>query len=106
MGEWHLEHRDQLQRRYVDALMDLGARHLKEERHERAAEAFRRVLVRDGLHEQALQELMRCHVALGERPQALRLYRQYANRLRAEFETEPRVDTVRLFERLKQGAGA
>jgi predicted ATPase/DNA-binding SARP family transcriptional activator len=105
-GDWHLEHRDQLQRLYVDALMELGARHMKEERHERAADVFRRVLARDGVHEQALQELMRCHVAMGERPQALRLYRQFADRLRAELETEPRVDTVRLFERLQQGAGA
>jgi DNA-binding SARP family transcriptional activator len=106
VGDWHLEHRDQLQRLYVDALMDLGARHTREERHERAAEAFRRVLAHDCVHEQALQELMRCHVAMGERPQALRLYRQFADRLRAELETEPGVDTVRLFERLQQGAGA
>jgi DNA-binding SARP family transcriptional activator len=106
VGEWYLEHRDHLQRLYVDALMALGARHLEEERHERAAEAFRRVLVREGVHEQALQELMRCHVALGERPQALRLYRQFADRLRVEFEAEPRVDTVRLFERLQRGDGA
>lgn len=106
VGEWHLEHRDHLQRLFVDALMDLGTRHGEEERHERAAEAFRRVLLRDELREQALEQLMRCHVALGERPQALRLYRQFAERLRTEFDTEPRAETLRLFERLQSGASA
>ena len=33
VGDWHLEHRDRLQRLYVDALMELGARLIKEERH-------------------------------------------------------------------------
>ena len=34
VNDWHLEHRDRLQRMYVDALMELGARHLEEERHD------------------------------------------------------------------------
>lgn len=104
VADWHLEHRDRLQRLYIDALMELGARLIKEERHAQAAEVYRRVLARDAVHEEALQALMRCHAALGERPQALRLYRQFADRLLAEFETEPRGETVRLFERLQQGA--
>jgi predicted ATPase/DNA-binding SARP family transcriptional activator len=102
VGDWSLEHRDRLQRIYVDTLMALGARHLKDGQHEKAAEAYRRVLARDAVHEEALQALMRCHAALGERPQALRLYRQFADRLRKELETEPRLETVRLFERLQQ----
>jgi DNA-binding SARP family transcriptional activator len=101
VGDWHLEHRDHLQRLYVDALMDLGARLIKEERHAKAAEAYRRVLARDTMHEEALQGLMRCHAALGERPQALRLYRQFSDRLAAELQTKPRVETVRLFESLR-----
>jgi len=106
VGDWHLEHRDRLQRIYVDALMEVGARLMKEERHEKGAETYRRVLARDPVHEEALQALMRCHVALGERPQALRLYRQFADRLRADLEAEPRAETVRLFQRLQHEAGA
>jgi hypothetical protein len=44
---------------------------------------------------------MRCHAALGERPQALRLYRQFSDRLAAELQSKPRVETVRLFESLR-----
>ena len=65
VGDWHLEHRDRLQRVYVDALMELGARLVGEERHAKAAEAYRRVLARDELHEEALLALMRAHAAAG-----------------------------------------
>jgi tetratricopeptide (TPR) repeat protein len=99
VGDWHLEPRlaTDLRGRPVE----LGACFVREERHAKAAEAYRRVLARDAIHEDALQALMRCHAALGERPQALRVYRQFADRLRKELETEPRVETVRLFERLQ-----
>ena len=104
VGDWHLEHRDRLQRLYVDALMELGARLAKEERHAKAAEAYRRVLARDELHEEALLALMRCHAGLGERSQALRAYRRFAERMREELEAQPQGETTRLFERLQQGA--
>jgi DNA-binding SARP family transcriptional activator len=104
-GDWHLEHRDRLQRIYVDALMELGTRMMADDRHAKAAEAFRRVLARDELHEEALRALMRCHAMLGERTQALRLYQRFADRLREELDTSPGAETKRLFERLQQGAG-
>ena len=103
VGDWHLEHRDRFQRMYVDSLMELGKRFLVEERFEKAADAFRRALTRDQLHEEALQGLMRCHAALGERAQALRVYRRFADRLREELDAEPDRETIRLSERLQQG---
>jgi two-component SAPR family response regulator len=60
VGDWHLEHRDRLQRVYVDGLMKLGDSFADDERHGKAAEAYRRVLARDELHEEALVALMRC----------------------------------------------
>jgi predicted ATPase/DNA-binding SARP family transcriptional activator len=104
VGDWHVEHRDRLQRLYADALMELGARFVAEERFAKAAETYRRLLARDELHEEALQALMRCHAALGERAQALRAYQRFADRMRRELEAEPAGETVRLFERLQQGA--
>jgi DNA-binding SARP family transcriptional activator len=103
VGDWHLEIRDRLQRIYADALMELGARLAAEERHAKAAEAYRRVLARDELHEEALVALMKCHAAVGERSQALRAYRRFADRLKAELEAEPDGDTRAYFEEL-QGA--
>jgi DNA-binding SARP family transcriptional activator len=105
MGDWHVEHRDRLQRLFVDSLMTLGASLAKERRYDRAAESYRRVLGRDELHEEALQALMRCHAGLGERSQALRAYLQFADRLKRELEAEPDRETARLYERLQQGTG-
>ncbi|MBW8770922.1 MAG: hypothetical protein JF589_14295 [Gemmatimonadetes bacterium] len=104
VGDWHLEHRDRLQRTYVDALMELGARLAKEDRHAKAAEAYRRVLARDELHEEALLALMKCHAAVGERSQALRVYRRFADRMREELEAEPDDETTSFFEKLQAGA--
>ena len=103
VGDWTLEHRDRLQRMYVDALMKLGTRFVKEGKHAQAADAYRRVLERDEMHEEALQGLMTCHAALGERPQALRVYRQFADKLKTVFQSKPRMETSKLFERLQQG---
>ena len=105
VGDWHLEHRDRLQRIYVDALMELGARLAAEERHAKAAEAYRRVLARDELHEEALLALMKAHAALGERSQALRVYRRFADRMREELDAEPDDEATAFFEKLQQGAG-
>jgi DNA-binding SARP family transcriptional activator len=72
-GDWHLEHRDRLQRLFVDALMELGDRQASEDRYAKAADAYRRVLARDDLNEDATRALMRCYARVGERAQALRL---------------------------------
>jgi predicted ATPase/DNA-binding SARP family transcriptional activator len=105
VGDWHLEYRDRLQRLYMDALMELGAAYTREERHDKAAEVYRRVLARDELHEEALRALMRSLAEAGERSQALRVYHRFADRMREELESQPGRETTRLFERL-QVAGA
>jgi len=102
VGDWHVEHRDRLQRTYVDGLMQLGALHTAEERPSKAAEAYRRVLARDELHEDAIVALMRCHAAVGERTQALRIYARYAERLRKELSCEPGDDAMELAEELQR----
>ena len=101
VGDWHTEHRERLQRVYVDALIELGANYAREERYEKAAEVYRRVLARDELHEEALRALMRCLAEAGDRSQALRAYRRFADRLREELEAEPEEETTRLLTRLQ-----
>jgi DNA-binding SARP family transcriptional activator len=104
VGDWHLEHRDRLQRIYVDALMELGGRYVEEQRHAKAADVFRRVLNRDELHEEALRALMRSLAEAGERSQALRAYRSFAAKLREELEADPEEETARLSEQLQTSA--
>jgi DNA-binding SARP family transcriptional activator len=100
-GDWHLEHRDRLQRLYIDALMELGGRYAEEERYAKAADAFRRVLARDELHEEALRALMKALSETGERSQALRAYQRFASRLRDELEAEPDAETLALAGSIK-----
>jgi DNA-binding SARP family transcriptional activator len=103
-GDWHLEHRERLQRLHVEGLMDLAGRFLLAGEPARAAEAYRGVLARDDLREDALQGLMRCHAALGERSQALRAYERFATRLRHELDALPAAETARMASRLQTGA--
>ena len=104
VGDWHIEHRERLQRLYIEALMDLGSSFVREERHSKAAETYRRVLARDELHEEALVALMRALADAGERSQALRVYRRFADRLREELDAEPDDETTRFFEKLQVSA--
>jgi DNA-binding SARP family transcriptional activator len=101
VGDWHLEHRDHFQQLYVNALMELGGRYASEARHAKAAEAFRRVLARDDLNEEALRALMRAFDDSGERSLALRAYQRFVARLREELDAEPEAETVRLMKQLQ-----
>ena len=103
MGDWHIEHRDRLQRLYVDSLTELGGLFARAGQHARAAEMYRGLLARDELNEEALRALMRCLAEAGDRSQALRAYRRFADRLREELDAEPESETVRLVERLQAG---
>jgi DNA-binding SARP family transcriptional activator len=88
---------------FVDGLMELGARHAAEERFAKAADAYRRVMARDDLNEEAVRALMTCHAELGERVQAMRLYQRFAERMRGELESDPDEETVEVFERIQRG---
>ena len=102
-GDWSIEHRDRLQRLFTDALMELGDQHSAENRIGKAADAYRRVLARDDLNEDATRALMRCYAKVGERSQALRLYQRFSDRLRKELDAEPEEETRELHDEIKAG---
>jgi len=102
-GDWHVEHRDRLQRLFVEALMELGEQHVAENRVAKAADAYRRVLARDDLNEDATRALMRCHARIGDRATALRIYQRFSERLRKELDAEPEEETLDLLEEIKAG---
>ena len=102
-GDWHLEHRDRIQRLFVDAVMELGDHQADEHRYQKAADAYRRVLARDDLNEDATRALMRCYAKVGDRSQALKLYQRFSDRLRKELDADPEEETRDLFEELKTG---
>jgi DNA-binding SARP family transcriptional activator len=55
------------------------------------------------LHEDAVRALMSCHVELGERAQALRVYQRFAERLMKELDAEPDEATTELFDQIRAG---
>lgn len=101
VGDWHLEHRERLRHLYFGALMELGAHYAKADRHPKAVDAYRRVLARDDLHEPALRAVMQSLVQIGERSEALRLYRRFAERLGDELGAAPAPETARLLDQLR-----
>jgi DNA-binding SARP family transcriptional activator len=103
VGDWHLELRDRLERLFVDALLALGGRLMDANRYQEAADAYRRVIERDALHEESYRHLMICLSRTGERPQALRLYQRLTQALRDELATAPAPETARVFSRLQSG---
>jgi len=81
--------------------MELGNRHAEENRLAKAADAYRRVLARDDLNEDATRALMRCYAKVGERGQALKLYQRFVERLRKELDAEPEDETTELFDEIR-----
>jgi predicted ATPase/DNA-binding SARP family transcriptional activator len=105
-ADWHIEHRDRLRRLYVETLMALGAAQSARDRHAKAIDAYRRVLARDELHEEAVLALMRALSMQGENTQAIRVYERFADRLRIEMGAKPRAETFAFCEQLRGGASA
>jgi DNA-binding SARP family transcriptional activator len=99
-GDWHLEHRDHLQRVYLDCLTVLRAHYSRCGQHDQAAETCRRALAHDPLNEEALRALVRALMEVGERPQALRAFQRFRDRLRRELDAEPEKATTALIEQL------
>lgn len=100
VGDWHLELRDRLRDLYLVGLLALGRREMASGRFAPAAEAFKAVLARDPLHEEACRQLMICHARTGARVEAIRLYENLRVLLREELDTEPEEETTMLYRGL------
>ena len=104
VGDWHLEHRDRLQRLYVDGLLALGELLSQAGRGDEEAEVYRRILARDALHEEAHRRLITSLARAGRRSDALRQFDRLASTLRRELEAEPESATISLVDRVRRGA--
>jgi DNA-binding SARP family transcriptional activator len=102
-GEWFLLRREELRRKYLDALLLLGALLSARKDYTHAAEVYRRAIEKDEVLEEAHRELMRCYARAGERAQALRHYQTLTILLRDELGLLPSVESTALYERLQRG---
>ncbi len=64
----------------------------------KSLEYAQRILRDDPFHEDAAREVMSSKLALGDRPGALRTYREFTDRLRNEMGVEPMPATAKLYE--------
>lgn len=96
-----LMERERLRARYLSILARLGEQRARH--HDPgAALAYAQAMLRsDPCREDAHRLAMRCHVALGERAQALRHYRLCEHALLAEFEARPQAETTELFNQIR-----
>jgi DNA-binding SARP family transcriptional activator len=101
-GEWHCPLRDELERKYLDALLVLGRLYAAHAEYPRAVEAFRRVTAVDGFLEEAHRETMRCFIQMGEYGQAVRHYQEFSDLMRDELGLAPSPVTQALYEQLRQ----
>ncbi len=102
-GEWFLLRREELRRKYLDALLQLGQLHFTQADYARAADIYRRAIDKDEVLEEAHRELMRCYARSGERGQALRHYQTLMDIMRDELGSPPAAESIELYERLKRG---
>jgi DNA-binding SARP family transcriptional activator len=102
-GEWFLLRREELRRKYLDALLTLGQLLLVQNDYARAAEAYRRVIEKDEVLEEAHRQLIRCYARSGERGLALRQYQTLEQLMRDELGSPPGPESLALYARLKRG---
>jgi DNA-binding SARP family transcriptional activator len=93
--------RERLRARYLTLLARLASHHFLQDHYREALGLAQRLLVADPCREDAHRLVMRCHVRLGERSQALRQYRLCEEVLQREFNAPLEPATVELFDRVR-----
>jgi DNA-binding SARP family transcriptional activator len=93
--------RERVRAVYLSLLGRLADKYFRECDYRAALDYALRLLAHDPCREDAHRQVMRCHVRLGERAQALRQYRICQQILAAEFEARPEPLTNALFDRVR-----
>jgi DNA-binding SARP family transcriptional activator len=93
--------RERLRATYLALLARLADHHLQAGQHHEALQHARRLLQHDPCREDAHRLVMRCHVRLGERAQAMRQYHICCQILQREFGATPEPSTEVLFARVR-----
>jgi DNA-binding SARP family transcriptional activator len=98
--------RERLRALQLSLLARLADEYFRQHDYAEALGYARRLLAHDPCREDAHRLVMRCHVRLGERAQALRQYRTCWQILVAEFDARPEPLTDALYERVRLDPGS
>lgn len=93
--------RERLRALHLSLLARIADQYLRQRDYAGALSYARRLLFHDPCREDAHRLVMRCHVRLGERAQALRQYQTCRQVLAAEFDACPEPLTDALYERVR-----
>jgi DNA-binding SARP family transcriptional activator len=93
--------RERLRARYLTLLARAASYYDGQKDHESCLRLALRLLEHDPCREDAHRLVMRCHVRLGERAQALRQFRLCEAILRSEFDAAPEPATLDLYELIR-----
>ena len=100
---WCVYERQRLRLTLLEALERLMEIHMIRGEWRLAIERGRAVLSRDPLREHVHRQLMRCHHRMGDRPLAIRQYRECARVLDEELGIRPMEGTHRLYRQIEEG---
>ena len=101
--EWMVVERERLHGEVLEALGHLAAYHEAQGAYEAAARYARRALALEPWREEAHRALMRALALSGQRSAAVARYEACRDVLREELGIEPDVETMRLYERIRDG---
>jgi LuxR family maltose regulon positive regulatory protein len=101
---WAISQRERLRSRYLRHVTAAGARWQQLHQWDRAVECYRKGLEVDDLAEQLYQNLMRCHLQLGQRSEALGVYRRCRFMLSTVLGISPSPATESLYRQLRADA--
>lgn len=93
---WAFTYRDRLQRRYVRAVLETGARLERLDQFEQALACYERGLQYGGLVESLYQRVLACYVTLGRRAEGLAAYGRCREHLREALGVSPSEQTEKL----------
>lgn len=101
--EWCLLHRERLRVAYLDVLERLVRDQRRRGNWLEAIARGKELLRLDPLREHVHRSLMECHLAMGDRPSALRQYDACVRVLREELDIAPMEQTTLMYRRILRG---
>jgi LuxR family maltose regulon positive regulatory protein len=97
---WNTEIRLRLHNLYTTSLFEVSEMHFRLFSYEACIEWLTRLLATAPLEERAYYMLMRCHYALGDRPNVIRIFERCKKVLHKELGLEPGDDILELYHQI------
>lgn len=98
---WVLSTRERLRAKFVRGVAETAHRNSEAGRHEEAIQLIERGIEADEVAEELYRQLMRAHLALGRRAEALRAYQRCRQALRGLLDVAPDAETEALHRALR-----